>query len=223
MTELRNGRFKPEKGMHFVLTEKGKQEVASYKNKEVGKPVSEYDIEARSIDITEGYLVEVPIPDWVVREGWEVVYDYKGFTLHAGNPMVFPEKELAEKYLKHYQNNPWMEHTLYLKPGIYEGRELKKCRIHENQKVYNTDWYYGTDALCAGDLVEEDIVDELINCLPPACMRSDCTQLGEAYSHEEDSEGRTKPTFATFEKIAEFTWKFCGYCFAGKNTPVVTA
>ena len=32
-----------------------------------------------------------------------------------------------------------------------------------------------------GDYVSQDVVDNAVNCLPPACMRSDCTQLGEPY------------------------------------------
>lgn len=37
--ELRNNWYKADKGKHFVLTEKGKEECASYKHKTVGEVV----------------------------------------------------------------------------------------------------------------------------------------------------------------------------------------
>ena len=218
MANLRtDGWYNADKGKYFVLTEKGKQEVASYRYKTVGQPVSEYDYEACSHDVTEGYLTEVDMPDWVVKPGYQVVYDHKGYTLCAGNPVVFPEYEIAEKYMKKYTTRPWFDHELYIKEVVYEGRVLKECRIHEEKKVYNKDWYYGTDALAIGDLVEEEIVDDIINALPPACMRSDCTQLGEPANHKVDANGKTKATYETFKKIAENTWEYCGDCFRGEN------
>lgn len=114
------------------------------------------------------------------------------------------------------ETSSWRQ-KLYIRPATYEGRSLKECRIHEGKKVYNTDWYYGTDALFIGDYVEEDIVDDLINMLPPACMRSDCSQLGEAADHKVDENGKTRATYATFKKIAEHTWEYCGNCFRGEN------
>lgn len=71
-----------------------------------------------------------------------------------------------------------------------------------------------------GDYVDEEVVDYAINCLPPACMRSDCTQLGEPYSHREDPDtGAWRATYATFKNVAPMIWQFCGYCFRGENTP----
>ena len=47
-----------------------------------------------------------------------------------------------------------------------------------------------SDIASPGDLVDEEIVDEMINCVPPACMKSSCTQCGEPYSHKEDENGK---------------------------------
>lgn len=218
MANLRNdGWYNAEKGKHFVLTEKGKAEVASYRNKTVGAPVSEYDTEAVGWSVDGGYELEVPIPDWITKEGYKVVYDHDGYTLCAGNSIVFPERELAEKYLENYKNRPWMKHELYICNATYEGRALKECREYEGKKVYNKDWYYGTDALAIGDLVEEEIVDDLLNCLPPACMRSDCSQLGEPYSIRIDECGIARNTYATFKQVDKETWEYCGDCFRGEN------
>ena len=78
------------------------------------------------------------------------------------------------------------------------------------------EWYCGIGALEIGDLVDASIVDQIINCLPPACMRSDCTQLGEPTDHRMDK-GQLKPVFATFRKVEDNIWEFCGSCFQGEN------
>ena len=91
-----------------------------------------------------------------------------------------------------------------------------------DKEVYTGDTFdYGKAKI--GDYVSQDVVDNAVNCLPPACMRSDCTQLGEPYSHREDpNSGKWRPVFATFKRITyageNSIWQFCGYCFAGENT-----
>ena len=87
---------------------------------------------------------------------------------------------------------------------------------YHGKKVCNMEWYCGIGALEIGDLVDASIVDQIINCLPPACMRSDCTQLGEPTDHRMDK-GQLKPVFATFRKVEDNIWKFCGSCFQGEN------
>lgn len=214
---LRNGWYQADKGKHFVLTEKGKAEVASFHHKSVGEPTSEYGTEAVHWSVENGYEIEVNIPDWIVKEGYEVVYDHNGYTLTAGNPVVFPERILAEKYMEHYKSRPWFDHELYIREVVYEGRALKPCREYNGKQVYNSSWYYGTDALNVGDLVEQEIVDNLMDSLPPVCMRSDCSQIGEPASHKEDTNGNYKATYATFKKVAEGIWEYCGDCFRGEN------
>lgn len=154
-----------------------------------------------------------------IEKGYEVVYDHKGFTLHAGNPIVFPSKELAEAYKENYDARPWVDKKLYIRPAHFGGGELKECREFEGKSVYNADWYFGTDALKIGSYVEQEIVDMLINCLPPACLRSDCTQLGEAADHKVDEDGMCRAVYGTFKKVAEDIWEYCGNCFRGENVP----
>lgn len=215
---LRNdGWYKADKGKRFVLTQKGKDNCASFKNKTVGEPVSEYEYEAVHWSVEKGYEIEEDIPDWIVKEGFEVVYDHNGYTLHAGNPIVFPEKELAENYLIRYSAYPWVEEKLYLRTAVYEGKALKECRMHQGKKVYNKSWYFGIAALRVGDLVEEDIVEKLVYCMPPACNRKDCSQLGEPTSTRVDENGKYRQTYETFKKITENIWEYCGDCFAGEN------
>lgn len=213
----KDGWYQADKEKHFVLTEKGKKEVASFRYKMVGGPVSEYDTEAVRWSVDEGYEMEVDIPDWITKTGYEVVYDYGNHTLNAGNSIVFPEKEIAEKYKKNYQSLPWMKHDVYIRETIFEGKALRECRIYDGKKVYNKDWYYGTDALEIGDFVEDEIVDDLMNCLPPVCMRNDCSQVGEPSSSRIDKNGKERYTFSTFKRIAPEIWEYCGDCFKGEN------
>lgn len=79
-------------------------------------------------------------------------------------------------------------------------------------KTYN-DWKGDlNEYLTVGDEVDEEMIDYIINCLPPACMRESCTQLGEPYSHDE--EGRA--LYYTFSKINGI-WTYRGFCRRGCN------
>lgn len=81
------------------------------------------------------------------------------------------------------------------------------------------DWTESFDKIAEpGDFVEEDIVDSFINCVPPVCLRSDCTQCGEPYSYEEDPVSKTwKPTYTTFKRVTVGIYVYCGTCFYGEN------
>lgn len=76
-----------------------------------------------------------------------------------------------------------------------------------------------TTAERPGDYVEERIVDDMRDVLPPAKMERGFLQVGEPYSHEFDPEtGHWRGTFPTFVKEGQ-NWKYCGNCFIGKTTP----
>lgn len=74
-----------------------------------------------------------------------------------------------------------------------------------------------------GDLVDAEVVMNAMDCLPPACMRLDCSQLGEPYSHRQDPEtGKWRATYATFKCVqggmTAGVWEYRGHCFRGENT-----
>ena len=75
-------------------------------------------------------------------------------------------------------------------------------------------------ALPIGTLYTSDVVDDFMNCLPPACLTSRCAQLGEPYSHEFDNKaGQFRPVFITFTRVTagkNGIWKYCGKCFQGE-------
>ena len=66
---------------------------------------------------------------------------------------------------------------------LYEGKEVWTEETFSYQKVQ------------VGDYVEQAVVDNAMDCLPPACMTIRCSQMGEPYSHREDPEtGEWKAT-----------------------------
>lgn len=216
--ELRDKWYRADNGKHFVLTEKGKAECASFKYDTVGEPVSDFETEAVWWEVDDGYLIEVPIPGWCKRTEYAVMYMHNGYELNAGNGgQSFPTREIAEKYLKHCMARPWSHEDYYIKEVEKEGKPLHSMIIYNGKDVLNMDYYSGCDALEVGDYVASEIVDDLMNCLPPACMRSDCSQIGEPANHKEDSEGKVRPTYATFKRITEGIWEYCGDCFRGEN------
>ena len=78
-----------------------------------------------------------------------------------------------------------------------------------------------------GDKVTQDIVDEMVNSVPPVTMRLACTQSGEPFSAEPGDDGKMRNTYSTFHRIEDFMrhggrvwkriWIFDGYCFRDEN------
>lgn len=151
--------------------------------------------------------------------GFEVVYYHKNSRLYAGNKMTFPVRKAAETYKKHYAARPYFDAELKIEEVAYQGIPLPQYRLFNEKEVIDKDHYFGMDACEPGDYFTDGVVEMLINMLPPACMRQNCTQIGGAYAHKCDSHGKCKPTFATFEKITENIWRYCGTCFYGETEP----
>ena len=87
-----------------------------------------------------------------------------------------------------------------------------------NGKPVMDEGEFDTSTAKIGDLVTQAVVDDFMDCLPPACMRSDCSQLGEPYSMREDpNTGKYRNTYLTFKRIASGIWMYCGNCFRGEN------
>lgn len=92
----------------------------------------------------------------------------------------------------------------------YNGKEIWTQETFDYSKVQ------------IGDYVDQAVVDNAMDCLPPACMSSRCAQLGEPYSHRQDPDtGKWRATYATFKRVAgtwpEGVWEYCGHCFCGET------
>lgn len=208
--------YKADKGKYFVLTELGKT-WASYKNNEVGKPITDLPQYGSKRMVDEGALIEVDDPDFVIMPGYRAVYNYKGYVFDVGNPIVYPLREQAEAAAREFDNRSWHKdgENAYVIEATYEGKRPRECREYNGKKVHNIDTW--TCNYPVGTLAEEEVVDDMINCLPPACTRSDCSQLGEPKGTRIDDNGITRNTYITFKKIAEGIWEYCGDCFRGEN------
>ena len=93
-------------------------------------------------------------------------------------------------------------------------------REYKGKKVIEmVDWTGDFNTIAkVGDLIDDEIVWEMIECVPPACMRSSCMQCGEPYSHREDPDtGKWRATYDTFKKIDNGIYEYCGHCFCGEN------
>ena len=118
----------------------------------------------------------------------------------------------ARKYLRIYGDYP----------DERAHAEVARCEQTAHKLVTYADWEAAGSfekAANPGDYVEECIIDQMRDCLPPACMDFGFLQMGEPYSHELDPDtGRWRPTFATFKKGGQH-WTYCGNCFYKQDTP----
>ena len=64
------------------------------------------------------------------------------------------------------------------------------------------------------------VVDAAMNCLPPICMSSSCSQMGDPYGMRQDpTTGAWRSTYATFKRCLDVSgiWEYCGHCFSGET------
>lgn len=93
--------------------------------------------------------------------------------------------------------------------------------LYEGKEVW-TEETFSYQTVQVGDYVDQAVVDNAMDCLPPVCMTSQCSQMGEPYSHREDPEtGKWRATYATFKRVGgewpNGIWQYCGHCFRGEN------
>lgn len=68
------------------------------------------------------------------------------------------------------------------------------------------------DYVALGDEVDEEIVDNFLGMVPPACHTKRLMQMGEADQHLPNANGNYEATYMTFEK-SDGQWYYRGYCF----------
>lgn len=204
--------YKADKGKHFVLTQKGKDTSRTFSGCEVGYVYEDWEhyIPHRLVD--DGQFEEVIDPDFVTLPGYRVVYDYNGHQLSCGNPIVFHDKEMAEKYMrsyKHQYGGYGREENPYVIEDTYEGKKPVPNKEYKGKTVYVSDNWFG-DLAEIGDLVESKIVGYARDCVLPASNGNNYVQCGEPHSHTKEG-----ATFATFVKIDVDVWEYKGNCLRG--------
>lgn len=214
MLKYGNG-YKADKGKQFVLRtvpKKGKHTRLSVY--EEGHIFKEY-VPCHYVD--DGFVVEEDIPGWTGLKGYQVVYYQGNKKIPVGSAQIFPIYKAAASYKNYYESYPWFDNALFIEDVIYEGVPLSKSKVYNGKEIIDNEHYFGLNACEAGDYFTEDMVDGFMNVLPPACMRSDCSQIGEPVSDKMDKDGKYKPTYATFKKVDKGIWEYCGDCFIGEN------
>jgi len=79
------------------------------------------------------------------------------------------------------------------------------------------DWQRdGSLNIALGQPVADDIVFQLINCVPPAHLGGGLFQVGEA--KDNDLEHPSRYLYDTF-KMTPDGWVYCGACLLGKTEP----
>lgn len=69
-----------------------------------------------------------------------------------------------------------------------------------------------------GNLVEQAVVDDAMDWVPPAYMSAECRQAGEPYSEREDPvTKKIRQTYTTFKYVSRGVWRYCGHCFQGET------
>lgn len=108
-----------------------------------------------------------------------------------------------------------------LDPGeICDCKAGQATRTYEGKEVFTQDTF-SYSAAKVGDYVERAVVEEAMDCLPPACMTNRCSQMGEPHSYREDPDTKEwKPTYHTFMRVTpgpDGIWQYCGCCFCGET------
>lgn len=137
------------------------------------------------------------------------------------------EEESPEEYLTHVHMDDIVREIVealndFPSNGMGDEYSYYEAVLNEKpRKVFTPDDFDYARAKI-GDEVNAEVVMNAMDCMPPACMRLDCAQMGEPYSHREDPDTKKFcPVFATFKsKGGDFRrgiWEFRGYCFRGEN------
>lgn len=93
--------------------------------------------------------------------------------------------------------------------------------IYDGKNVLSLDEFTYAKAQI-GDYVEQEVVDDAMDCLPPACMGRSCSQMGEPCDSQRDpNTGKWRMTYHTFKKVSGVwpneIWQYCGRCFCGET------
>ena len=90
--------------------------------------------------------------------------------------------------------------------------------MYNGQVVHTTETWSKLNSRMIGMYVEENVVMDYVNALPPISWKSGYVQCGEPVDCKYDFEKEMwRNTYTTFKKIAAEIWEYCGDCFEGKE------
>ena len=134
------------------------------------------------------------------------------------NPQYTSLRSEVWKLLTARQNEAWaqfIEHEEDIYREAFPER-YKEGRTYNGKHVYDLDDFPGVDTLNVGDLVNTEVVQSLMDALPPAHYSNWLAPVGEPHDHVLSRDRRLIPMFATFKKLGPAdAWKFCENCPEG--------
>ena len=136
------------------------------------------------------------------------------------NPEYTSLRAEVRKLLNARWQEAWgqfVEHEADIYREAFPERYKEEC-VYHGKHVYDLDDFPGIGALEVGDLVNEEVVQDLMDTLPPTHYSNWLAQVGEPYDHVLSKDGHMMPIFATFKRLAPAAvWEFCGNCPEGYN------
>lgn len=144
-----------------------------------------------------------------IRYMWERYSGSKEVVVIA---IYAPQEERAERMLERGDTPEAVKERLQFDVKEFENLHIMSKHITREVWAAAGDFY---KAAQPGDTVDEQIVNDFRDCVPPASMSSGYLQVGEAYDHMVDENGRWRPTFMTFA-FKDGVWVYCGCCFHGE-------
>lgn len=195
-------------------------------------------IEAKTLaeakEIAEKYKGHI-----VIKKGLKIVAEFnniddeKEYKIYFGNDRTFGVQtvglqsalELGQAYAKDHAGEKIVvidEDKNIVKEFFEEKKEPVKNSIRTatnfkprylSKKEYDDAYQSFSSLVRVGDMVDEQIVEEFRDCIPPVAYNGRYLQCGEAYTHKFNYKTQKyEPAFITFAKEVGL-WVYKGICF----------
>lgn len=175
----------------------------------------------------------------VIKKGLKIVAEFnniddeKEYKIYFGNDRTFGVQtvglqsalELGQAYAKDHAGEKIVvidEDKNIVKEFFEEKKEPVKNSIRTatnfkprylSKKEYDDAYQSFSSLVRVGDMVDEQIVEEFRDCLPPVAYNGRYLQCGEAYTHKFNYKTKKyEPAFMTFAKDVG-VWVYKGICF----------
>lgn len=164
--------------------------------------------------------------DFDVYEALLPAITYDDFVLMAQNcnPEYTTLRDEVRKLLAQRHNELWemfLEHEEDIMRAAFPERFPIELTF-KGKHVYTRSDFHGYGELAVFDLVDGEVIQDLMDLLPPAYYSSSLAQVGEPCDSVRANDGQYYPTYATFRFIAmegeHEVWEFCGDCLRGHTT-----
>lgn len=189
---------------------------------------------AEAKEIAEKYKGHI-----VIKKGLKIVAEFnniddeKEYKIYFGNDRTFGVQtvglqsalELGQAYAKDHAGEKIVvidEDKNIVKEFFEEKKEPVKNSIRTatnfkprylSKKEYDDAYQSFSSLVRVGDMVDEQIVEEFRDCIPPVAYNGRYLQCGEAYTHKFNYKTQKyEPAFITFAKEVGL-WVYKGICF----------